>query len=181
MQGGGREVKMGQTVNRVYIYSYLIHLLASLSKPVRRICLRLTGGRRVAWALIPNLRSGCAGGSDAQPITCMVGMARGATVVRSTELGQISWPQLEGDWIMYGREASDLTGSENWSGKRCAQVKLTEPGAANEKNETLPSTFRRFRSRIHCSKESVGLSLRGAWWTMWSWLCGPIRFVPMWH
>lgn len=57
--------------------------------------------------------------------------------MRSTGLGQITWPQLEGDWIMYGRKAfkekkkrCDLTGSENGSGKRGAQAKLTEPGAA---------------------------------------------------
>lgn len=59
--------------------------------------------------------------------------------MRSTGLGHNTWPQLEGDWIMYGRKAfkkkrkkkrCDLTGSENGSGKRGAQAKLTEPGAA---------------------------------------------------
>lgn len=150
MQVGCREVKMGQTVNRVYIYSYLIHLLASPSKPVRRICLRLTGGR-ASWAPIANLRSGCAGGSDAQPVTCTVGMARGATVVRSTELGQITWPQLEGDWIMYGREAFkkkkkiwfDRKRKRKRQAQRSSEAHWTWRGKM-KKNETFPSTFRRF-------------------------------------
>lgn len=81
--------------------------------------------------------------------------------MRSTELGQITWPQLEGDWIMYGREAfkkrrrSDLTGSENGSGKRSAQAKLTEPAAAKwKKMKRFLQPSGGLVSWIHPRKES---------------------------